>query len=161
MVSIRALTSKSEKVDNIIFMLKDRLHTEGKNLIKTETIYKLCAHCIDLVGKDDEQNELLESGMKQTMQSRLYANRFFSVYPGYFVNIDECTNISYLSMVINEKDNVLANKIGVRNDIKKRINELMAANGQMVMIPDKDGILNIEETKTQEEIMADLEADAI
>lgn len=161
MVEISTLTSKSEKVDSIIFRLKSRLIATNKNLIKTETIYKLCTRTIDLTGKDDEQDELLEIGMKQTIQSRLYANRFFSVYKGYFVNVDDCTNIAYLSMVINEKDNVLTNKVGVRNDIKKRINELMAANGQMVMVPDKDGILNVEETKTQEEIIADLEADAV
>lgn len=155
------MTSKSEKVDSIIFMLKDRLSVTKKNLIKTETIYKLCTHTIDLTGKDDEQDELLEIGMKQTIQSRLYANRFFSVYKGYFVNVDDCVNIAYLSMVINEKDNILGSKVGVRNDIKKRINELMATNGQMVMVPDKDGILSVEETKTQEEIIADLEADAI
>ena len=161
MVSINTLTSKSEKVDSIIFMLKERLYLEKKNLIKTETIYEMCAHCIDLVGQDDEQNELLESGMRQTIQSRLYANRFFSVYKGYFVNVDECTNISYLSMVINQKDDVINNKANVRNDIKKRINELIAANGQLKMIPDKNGILKIEETKTQEELFLDLEADAV
>ena len=161
MVGISALKSKSEKVDSIIFALKDKLQGQGKNLIKTETIYKMCERQIDLTGKDDEQNELLESGMRQTIQSRLYANRFFSVYKGYFVNIDDCNIVSYLSMIINSKDDTLSDKVDVRNAIKKRINELMSANGQMIMIPDKSGVLNIEETKTQEEIISDLEADAI
>lgn len=135
-----------------IISIEERMKGEGKHLIKTSTILSYCEHYIDI-----EDDKLREIGIKQVIQSRLYAHGYFSVQMGYFVNVAECENIWYLQMIISEKDEVLKNKTIARN----RLKELMGFNGQVTMIPDESGVLVLVETKTKEEIMKDLEADAV
>ena len=137
--------------------LEDRMEEMGKHLIKTDTIFDMCSHHIDLTGYSEEQDELIEIGMRQVIQSRLYSHGYYSVDIGFFVNVERCDSLEYLSMIITNKDGVIENKIAVRNKIK----ELKQLNGQMVFTPDKNGILTVAETKTHDEIIRDLEADAI
>lgn len=148
---------KSEVVDGAILILEERLKAEGKHLIKTETLFSMCSSEIDITDNTAERAELLEIGMRQLMQSRLYSFGYFSVSTGYFVSIAECDNLEYLNMIINSKDDVIEKKVKARN----RLKELKALDGQMQFVPDESGILNMIETRTREEIEADLEADAI
>jgi hypothetical protein len=138
-------------------ILEGMLEREEKHLIKTDTIFNMCSHHIDLQDDSREREELLEIGMRQVIQSRLYAHNYFSVQMGYFVNVDKCENLWYLKMIIDGKDTVISGKVAARN----RIKELKALDGELIMIPDENGVMIVTETKTKEEIMADLEADAI
>lgn len=148
---------KSEIVDTVILALEGRLVEEGKHLLKTDTILMMCANDIDLQDAVPERAELLEIGMRQVIQSRLYQHGYFSVDTGYFVNIAECDNLGYLNMILTSKDGTIEKKVAARNKIK----ELKSLDGQMQFIPDPNGILTPIETKTREEVIADLEADAI
>ena len=148
---------KSEVVDEIIMILEERLTAEDKHLIKTDTILMMCGERIDLSDDSNEREELLEIGMRQVIQSRLFSHNYFSVQFGYFVNIDNCENLGYLNMILKSKDATIERKIAVRN----RIKELKSLNGQMQFLPDENQTLTVIETKTKEEIIADLEADAI
>lgn len=138
-------------------MLEKQLKETGKHLIKTDTIFKLCQHEIDLTDESEDREDLLEKGMRQVIQSRLYVHGYLSVQIGYFLRWEESDNIGYLNLIIRGKDTVIEKKMDVRNYIK----QLKALNGQMVFVPDENNELTTIETKTQEEIYEDLEADAV
>ncbi|MBP3773195.1 MAG: hypothetical protein J6I53_10985 [Treponema sp.] len=148
---------ESEVVDIVLDNLEDLLKAEGRHLLKTDTIFDHCSAYIDLTDTLPERERLLERGMRQTMQTRLYARHYFSVATGYFVNVDTCDNLGYLNLIINGKDDVIEGKIAARN----RIKELKELDGQMVFVPDENGVLTPIETKTHDELIEDLEADAI
>lgn len=155
------MTIRSEIVDTIIIELEQKLIETGKHLIKTSTILMMCKNRIDLEDGDETREDLLEIGVKQVIQSRLYAHNYFSVQTGYFANLDRCDNIGYLNMMLKSKDNIIEDKIDARNVVRKKLNEVAALNGQMVFVSDESGVLTPIETKTKEEILADLEADAV
>ena len=148
---------KSQVVDEIILMLEDRLEAENKHLIKTDTIFNLCKGYIDLTDGMVEREELLEIGMRQVIQGGLYTHGYFSVQTGYFVNFSKCQNIWYLRQIINGKDDVITSKTAARN----RLSELLDNAGQSTYIPGENNELILTEVKPKEEIIADLEADAI
>lgn len=152
-----AKTLKSEIVDMIINTLEIRLKETGKHLLKTDTIFSMCQKAMDLTDASAEREALLEIGMRQVIQSRLYVHNYYSVEMGYFVNVIECENLGYLNLIIGGKDDVVKGKVAARN----RLKELKALDGQMVLIPDENNILTPIETKTRDELLEDLEADAI
>jgi len=154
---------ESEIIDEMIIVAEEIMKKLDKHLLKTETLREMCEHHpeVDIEDEDDMRERFLNSGLQQAMQSRLYAHNYFSVYDGYFVNVDTCQNIAYLKMILQSKDDVLLDKVGKRNEIKKKVNEMLSYNGQMRLVPDEDNILSIIETKTMNEVIADLEADAI
>lgn len=130
-----------------------------KHLIKTETIMNRLRNSIDMTDDNPEREELLEAGAKQLIQGRLYALGYFSITTGYFVNLSECENLRYLEMLFHSKDSTIETKTAARN----RMKALKGLSGQMVMVPDpwNPELLNMMETKTEDEIMRDVEADAI
>ncbi len=148
---------KSEVVDSAILTAEDRLRREHKNLIKSETVLSMVENHIDLYDDEDARQELMFIGIKQVIQSRLYAHGYFSIGGGFFVNVYTCQKIEYLKDVVKNKENVLE----IKSIAKKRIEELMKAAGQSVLIPDENNNLILTETKLQDEVIADLEADAV
>ena len=159
MTTIKAL--KSEIIDTIILSLELRLKDEKKHLIKTDTIFRMCQAHFNLDDDIGYRKEFLDIGAKQAIQSRLYAHGYFSVQTGYFVKLDECNNIGYLNLMLKGKDNIIEDKVDARNEVRKRLNEVAALNGQMIFVSDESGVLTPIETKTKDEIVADLEADAV
>lgn len=147
----------SEIVDIVLDTLEEKLKTTGRHLIKTDTVFDYCSDRIDLTDEDPTRERLLEKGMRQTMQTRLYGRNYFSVATGYFVNVDTCENIWYLKMIINRKDDTILDKTVVRN----KLAELKGLNGDLRMVWDGVDYAGVEETKTWDEIIEDLEADAI
>lgn len=148
---------KSEVVDSAILTAEDRLRREHKNLIKSETVLSMVENHIDLYDDEDVRQELMFIGIKQVIQSRLYAHGYFSIGGGFFVNVYTCKKIEYLKDVVKNKENVLE----IKSIAKKRIEELMKTAGQSVLIPDENNNLILTETKLQDEVIADLEADAV
>ncbi len=148
---------KSEVVDTIINLLESQMRHEKKHLLKTDTIIRLVAFHIDLSDELPEREELLAIGIKQVIQGRLYAHGYFSIQTGYFVNIEQCENLFYLQNIIDNKDSTIESKVKARN----RIKVLKGLDGQMVLVPDQTNAVWPQETKTAEELQADIEADAV
>lgn len=148
---------KSEVVDTIINLLESQMRHEKKHLLKTDTIIRLVAFHIDLSDELPEREELLVIGIKQVIQGRLYAHGYFSIQTGYFVNIEQCENLFYLQNIIDNKDSTIESKVKARN----RIKVLKGLDGQMVLVPDQTNAVWPQETKTAEELQADIEADAV
>ena len=148
---------KSEVVDTIINLLESQMRHEKKHLLKTDTIIRLVALHIDLSDELPEREELLAIGIKQVIQGRLYAHGYFSIQTGYFVNIEQCENLFYLQNIIDNKDSTIESKVKARN----RIKVLKGLDGQMVLVPDQTNAVWPQETKTAEELQADIEADAV
>lgn len=145
--------------DVIIHGIEAEMKMAGKHLIKTETIMNRLRNNIDMTDENPEREELIRDGAKQLIQGRLYALGYFSVITGYFVNLAECENLRYLEMLFNSKDSTIEVKTKARN----RMKVLKGLNGQMVFTPDPldPELLKLIETKTEEEIMEDIEADAL
>lgn len=149
---------KSEAVDTAITALEIKMRKEGKHLIKTESIIRFVKeNFIDLSDNSSEREELLEIGIKQVIQSRLNARGYFSITTGYFVNVAECENLVYLQMIIDGKDTVIEGKVAARN----RFKELKGLAGEIRMIPDAENNLVLTEYKPIEELMQDIEEDAV
>ena len=148
---------KSEVVDTIINLLESQMRREKKHLLKTDTIIRLVTSHIDLSDELPEREELLAIGIKQVIQGRLYAHGYFSIQTGYFVNIEQCENLFYLQNIIDNKDSTIESKVKARN----RIKVLKGLDGQMVLVPDQTNAVWPQETKTVEELQADIEADAV
>jgi hypothetical protein len=145
--------------DVIIHGIEAEMKTAEKHLIRTETIMNRLRNNIDMTDENPEREELLEAGAKQLIQSRLYALGYFSITTGYFVNLAECENLRYLEMLFHSKDSTIEVKTKARNALKR----LKGLDGQMMLTPDPfdPELLKLIETKTEEEIMEDIEADAI
>lgn len=148
---------KSEVVDTIINLLENRMRREGKHLLRTDTIFRLATSHIDLTDELPEREELMSIGIKQVIQSRLYAHGYFSIQTGYFVNVEQCENLYYLQSVIDNKDSVIEAKTRARN----RIKAIKNLAGQLTLVPDENNCLQPIISKTPDELQADIEADAI
>lgn len=152
-----AKTFKSEIVDDVILTLESIAKIKGKHLLKTDTICRMIGSQIDLTDDIPERRELLDIGIRQVIQSRLYAHNYYSVETGYFVNIDNCENLSYLKMIIDNKDEGIKVHVKARN----RILEIKGLNGQACFVPDEHNELKIVYSQTKEELIEDLETDAV
>lgn len=148
---------KSEVVDSIINAYETEMRKAKKHLLKTNTLLNAISGHIDLTDELAEREELLLIGIKQVLQSRLYAHGYFSINTGYFVNLAECTNLAYIKCLLDSKDSTLEVKRVARN----RIKELKGLDGQLEFIPDDNNCLDITENKTKEELLEDMEADAV
>lgn len=148
---------KSEAVDTAISALEMRMRKEGKHLIKTESILVIVGQLIDLSDEIQERQELIEVGIKQVIQSRLYARGYFSVSVGYFVNVAECENLPYLQMIVDRKDSTIEAKKKARD----RIDDLKKKAGEILFGADDSNNLIIHEYKPIDELMDDLNADAV
>lgn len=154
---MESINYKSEVVDTVLNLAEEELRSTGKHLIKTETILKRVKGHINLADESQEREELLLIGIKQVIQSRLYCHGYFSIGKGYFVNVDRCQNTWYLEQIIDSKEDVLDQKAKA----KKRLEELIGMNGQMYIDLDEAGNDIYKTTKTEREVIEDLEADAI
>ena len=123
--------------------------------MRTSTILDRTERHIDLTDPDEDREELLIAGIKNVIQSRLYARGYYSVRRGYFVNIASCDNIGYLNEIIDTKDT----EIEVKQKAKSRIEQIRKTklDGQMRF----DDGMNIVETMTEEQFAYELEADAV
>lgn len=146
-------------MDTIIHGMEAEMQELGRHLIKTETVMIRLRNHIDITDDTPEREELLELGTKQLIQTRLNAFGYFSITKGYFVNIAACENLRYLHMLIEDKDSTIKSRIDARN----RMKTLKKLNGQMVYTPDPldPETLKLIETKTEEEVMQDIETDAL
>lgn len=152
-----AKTFKSEIIDDVILTLESIAKLKGRHLLKTDTIYYMAGSRIDITDPLPERRELLEIGIRQVIQSRLYAHNYYSVETGYFVNIDNCENLSYLKMIIDNKDEGIKAHVEARN----RILKIKGLNGQGCFVPDEHNELKVVYSQTREELIDDLEADAV
>ena len=147
---------KSEMVDLAIIAIEDEMERTGKHLIKTDTLFSMVSNHLNLADEDPDREELLIIGMRQVMESRLYARGYFSVSIGYFVNVQQCSNVRYLEMITDSKEEVIQKK----QDQLDRI-EVQLRQAQMKFIPDENNNLNLDEGMSEQEIRQALDEDAV
>lgn len=145
----------SEVVDLAIDMLEDRMVTEGRHILKTKSVRAFIENHIDADPQTEDEKILYATGLSQVIEQRLFKRGYRSVRKGRFSNLDECEDVLYLQEMLK---NALENS-GTKDDSVQRIRAKL--DGQMKMIPDSDGTLNIIDTMTEEEFVARLEADAV
>lgn len=145
-------------VENAIRYLEMQAETEGKHVLKTESIKKHIPDNLisDWKDQDTETAYLAKCGLAQVVQSRLYEHGYRSLGNGYFVKLDICSNPEYLVELYNNADTSVRDKIAVRKRIKEQ------CDGQAVAIFARDGqFIGYEFNKTQEEFYECVESDAV
>ena len=95
--------------------------------------------------------------MAQVIQSRLFSRGYRSIRTGLFINIDTCTNIEYLRIILNNAEQTAEDKAKVA----ARLKTLLDGQSGMKFDPETMDFLGWQEKPTEESFMMDLEADAI
>ena len=158
------MKEKSKITDKIILATADEARKKNKHLIKSKTILNRLAEKINLTDSDNVRCELLEAGAKDLINERFNALGYYSIRSknqcGFFVNIDECKNISYLEVILETYMKMQEGwERQTEEKIKRRINEIRRAkfDGQMSF----DENMEISNGITEEKFAASLEADAV
>ncbi|MBR3320750.1 MAG: hypothetical protein IKG04_02270 [Exiguobacterium sp.] len=146
----------SKIVDLVIDGIEIQLMESNKHVIRIETVKNRAMEYIEFDAKNDDTVQCVKIGFDQIVHIRLHDYGYRSVRTGMFINLDDCDNIKRLKELFDSADTSVADKQKVMMRIKKKL------DGQMVMQFDEEGhCTDYIETMTEEEFVADLEADAI
>lgn len=127
----------------------------NKHVIRTGTVKTRSMAHLFFDGQNEETKECTEIGFDQKIHARLYARNYRSVRTGLFINLDRCESVIRLEELLKNADTSLEDKKTIWKRIKDKL------DGQMEMSFDGPDLIGYEETMTEEEFVADLEADAI
>jgi len=151
-------------IDEIIYTTAEEAKRKNRHLLRSRTILMRFSRRVDLEDEDDIRQRLLEAAAKDLINSRFNALGYYSVRNGnkcgFFVNIDECRNISYLKAILS---NYLKTQEGwerqTEEKIRRRISEIrgLKLDGQTCF--DED--MNIFIPMNEDEFYESLEADAV
>lgn len=149
----------SKTIDAVLDGIEAELMTTGRHVIRTATIKTRAQgyHPSGYRTSDDDINYLADNGMAQVIQSRLFSRGYRSIRTGLFINIDTCTNIEYLRIILNNAEQTAEEKAKVA----ARLKILLDGQSGMKFDPETMDFLGWQEKPTEESFVADLEADAI
>ncbi len=142
-------------IDRIIDDIEIELEANNKHVIKVDTIKERALEFITIDCNNDDSQKCAEIGFDKSVHDRLYQYGYRSVRVGLFINLDSCENIKRLQELLNSADSSLQDKQKIWAKIKKQL------DGQMEMAFNGSEHTGYVETMTEEEFVADLEADAI
>lgn len=145
----------SKIVDMVIDNVEIQLTESNKHVIRVETVKNRAMVHIDLGGINEDSDRCIEVGFDQIVHNRLYNYGYRSVRTGMFINLDACESIPRLKALLDSEDATIADKQKVWAKIKKQL------DGQMRMQFEGSELASYVETMTEEEFLADLEADAV
>lgn len=130
--------------------IKRELADNGKHLIRTATLKDRILSHVDVPVGDENIDYLISLGVQQAAQSVLWADGWRSVVDGFFANL-------------SENKNLLRFKLMDRNAYtrKERSEAAYEMVHQTVMSFAGADFIGLVEEPSTEEIIADLEADAI
>lgn len=142
-------------IDVIINGIELQMAENNKHVIRTETIKNRAMEYLFFDGQNEETRKCTEVGFDQMVHSRLNERGYRSVRTGRFISLDGCTNIARLKALYDSAEKNAAQKEEIARMIKDK------CDGQIRMQFDGPDLIGYEETMTEEEFVADLEADAI
>ncbi len=141
-------------VDTEIELLETEAEKNGQHGIKTETLKNRVSKHINIESEDEDREWLLGVGFGQLIQMRLHAHGYRSVLSGYFVKLNDCTNIPYLVQMLRNQDIDVRERSAIVSNIKD-----MLKNYDPQISFDRDGNYNVPIPK--DELMEMLDADCI
>lgn len=134
-------------------LIKERLASTGKHIIKTETLKaNIMAH-ITLHTKDENELYLIDVGIVQVAQSVLWADGWRSVADGYFASLHDCKDLVQLKLMLKNSDRRVESAVRINGEVKMYESRQLKIAGldcdELVAEP------------SYEDLIADLEADAV
>ena len=107
-------------INQMIALIEDRMESNQKHLISTETLKREVRKHLHLSAEGDDSNYCMETGFNHAISSRLYENGYRSVRKGYFVNLDRCKDVDYL-MALSQNADLLSEEKAI---VSARIREI-------------------------------------
>ena len=138
--------------DQEIVFIEIEMEQLNKHLISTETLMQRALPHFDIDAGTDSTEYFTDVGVRQVMQSRLYAHGYRSVRRGYFVNLDRCDSLEYLQALLGNSELDVEN----REKVMRKIKEKRDAQTSMDFAT---GTIHV--PMTEEEFMREIEADAV
>lgn len=146
----------SQVIDEVIDNIELQMEQENKHVIKIETVKARAMEFIIFDCQNEDTRKCTEIGFDQMVHVRLNQYGYRSVRTGMFINLDRETGLQRLKALLDSADTTATDKALVADRIRRKF------DGQMKMDFGEDGaLLGYKETMTEEEFVADLEADAI
>lgn len=155
--------------DEVIDGLLVELRLTGRHIIRGSTVRERIRNCILLEYGNQDTKDLIEMGITQLAQQRLYAHNFRSAsskrknedkhLKGYFANFKECNNPYILVHMIKNQELSVSEKQTVLENLKAQNKEILYGQGFMVF--DGNEFVKFDSTMTEEEYIEMLEKDAI
>ena len=127
----------------------------NKHVIRVNTVKARAMEHIVFDGQNEDTKKCTEVGFDQMVHSRLNEHGYRSVRTGRFINLERCDSVIRLEELLKNADTNIEDKKKIWKRIKDKL------DGQMKMSFDGAVLVGYEETMTEEEFLADLEADAV
>ena len=112
---------------NITFATKEAISTlesmmieHEKHVMKTESIKNIVLKNVFINGVNDDSDYCILLGLNQIIQQKLYVKGYRSLGNGYFVNLDKCENVCYLSILLKNEDTTIKEKVRIRELIQEK-----------------------------------------
>lgn len=146
------MRNESLVFDQEITYLEIEMDDARKHLISTETLRNRAIPHFDIATDSETADYFVDVGIGQVMQSRLHARGYRSVRRGYFVNLDRCDSLEYLTALLGNSELDIESREKVMKKIKEK------RDGQ-TSIDFATGTIHV--PMTEEEFMREIEADAV
>lgn len=125
---------------------------ENKHVIRTETMKSRILGHSGIMTSDTNTRYLAELGIQQVVQSVLNSNGFYSVANGFFVSLSECKNLVRLKIMLRNANRREESAEGTKDTMEAITFKQLKMEGLE---------LELVEEPAFDELIADLEADAI
>ena len=132
--------------------IREEMVFENKHVIRTETMKSRILGHSDIMTSDTNTRYLAELGIQQVVQSVLNSNGFYSVANGFFVSLSECKNLVRLKIMLRNANRREESAEGTKDTMEAITFKQLKMEGLE---------LELVEEPAFDELIADLEADAI
>ena len=146
------MRNESFVFDQEIVYLEVEMEKFGKHLISTDTLMQRALPHFEIEAGTDSTEYFTDVGVRQVMQTRLYAHGYRSVRRGYFVNLDRCDSYEYLTALLESSETDVKTRAAVMEKIKEK------KDGQ-TSIDFSNGTVHV--PMNEEQFMQKIKADAI
>ena len=147
-------------VDNIITVVESQLDGEIKFAIKTETVKTMVKSIVPIRHKNPHFEYLMEVGLSQVIEQRLYQRGYRSICKGLFINLEKCNDPYEVFRLLKHEAKRADGVNGMYDQMLKKLKELCDGTSRIIF-NEKNEPIGIAFAPTEEEFMAKLEAGAI
>lgn len=146
------MRDESYVFDEEITLMEIEMESVGKHLISTESLRSRAMPHFDIDAGTETTERFTEIGIGQVMQQRLYVRGYRSVRRGYFVNLDRCDSLEYLTALLGNVELDVESREKVMRKIKEQRENQLSFDFE-------NGSIHI--PMNEEQFMKHIEADAV
>ena len=149
--------------DACLDIIEARMNEQQKGVIRTKTLKKMILGRKGVEIKDNNpiSEYLKKIGLGQVIEQRLKARDYRSVRKGLFVNLEKCSNLHFLNALLKNEELLIKDKEAVKRRINKVIKKKTDPQGYLDLSSPNLSVDSVKYNITEEELLAELEANAI